>query len=66
MLNQLIDLEEEDIRYGLPVNTPAPTNYNLVLVWPAWKPKKDISDLEKKLKPASDIREKLAKLGVFR
>jgi hypothetical protein len=65
MLNRLEDLDKEDVKYGLPVNVPAPDNYNLVLVFTFWKPP-PIEELQKKLKDSSEIKLKLAKLGIFR
>lgn len=64
MLNRLPDLEEEDLRYNLQVAATEPEHYNLVLVFPQWKPHwRVIPDVP--IQSADKIKSNLAKLGIF-
>lgn len=63
MLNRLEELEQEDLRYDLHVGAEAPTTYNLTLVYPAWRPPIENTDL---LKRPDEIKAQLAKLGIYR
>lgn len=64
MQNSLPDLEEEDRRYNLHVGAEPIENYNITLIFPAWKPPQTIIP-NVPLQPPEKIRENLAKLGIF-
>jgi hypothetical protein len=65
MINpQLHDLEEEDKRYNLHVGAEPPETYNIILVYPSWRPPQRIIQ-EVPLQSPEKIKENLAKLGIF-
>lgn len=64
MLNRLADLESEDQKYNLQVTAVEPENYNLVLVYPQWKPHWAIIP-RVPLQSPEKVRENLAKLGIY-
>jgi hypothetical protein len=63
MENRLPDLEEEDRRFNLHVGAEPIEDYNITLIWPAWRPN-PLKVFETPLLPPDMIREQLAKLGV--
>jgi len=65
MINQqLLDLEEEDKRYNLHVGAEAIETYNIILVYPAWRPPQLVVQ-EVPLQSPEKIKENLAKLGIY-
>jgi hypothetical protein len=63
MENRLPDLEEEDRRYNLHVGAEPIEDYNITLIWPAWRPSAT-EMFGTPLLPPDMIKEQLAKLGV--
>jgi hypothetical protein len=64
MLNRLVDLEQEDQKYNLQVKAVEPESYNLILVFPQWKPHWAIVP-RVPLQSPEKIRQNLAKLGIY-
>ena len=64
MQNSLPDLEAEDVRYNLHVGAEPIEDYNITLIFPAWKP--PVNDVLKvKLQSPEKIKANLAKIGIF-
>jgi hypothetical protein len=64
MQNSLPDLEAEDVRYNLHVGAEPISDYNITLIWPAWKPSAN-SFPHVPLQPPELVKSNLAKLGIF-
>jgi hypothetical protein len=64
MQNSLPDLEAEDVRYNLHVGAEPISDYNITLIWPAWKPS-PLAVPQVPLQSPEVVKSNLAKLGIF-